>query len=235
MTCEEPIDPHVLCTRSRALADGQFDTYAAHYDAWYETEVGRPIFASEVACLRPFLDRHPGPSLEIGVGSGRFAQALAVEYGVDPAPSPLRLAGARGIRVVQARGESLPFPNEVFGEVLIALTLCFVGDPAGVLEESRRVLRPGGGLVLGLVLKESPWAEFYARKGSEGHPIYSQAQFFAKSDVEALLHSAGFEAFEYRSCLFQPPGLTRYVPEEPFPGYRRSAGFVAAGARNRST
>jgi len=208
-----------------------FDAYAAQYDAWYDSDVGRPIFATEVACLRRFLQRYPGPHLEIGVGSGRFAQALAVQYGVDPATCPLRLAGARGIRVVQARGESLPFPNEVFGAVLIALTLCFVREATQVLEESRRAMRPTGGLVMGLILEGSPWAEYYTRKGQEGHPIYSQASFFSKEEVEAMLRLSGFKTFEYRSCLFQPPGLTRYVIEEPVYDYHPSAGFVAVGSR----
>lgn len=207
------------------------DAYASEYDAWYDSDVGRPIFATEAACLRPFLHRYPGPHLEIGVGSGRFAQALNVEYGIDPAAALVKLARARGIRATMAQGENLPFPYEVFGEVLIALTLCFVMQPALVLKESRRVLRPGGGLVLGLILRESPWAEFYARKGREGHPIYSLASFFSTEEVEALLGFSGFEAFEYRSCLSQPPGLTCYVPEEPLPGYDRSAGFVGLSAR----
>lgn len=213
------------------MADACFDAYATQYDAWYDSKVGRPIFATEVACLRPFIHRHPGPGLEIGVGSGRFAQALDIEYGVDPSSALLRMARTRGIRDVMAAGENLPFPDEVFGEVLIALTLCFVREPARVLEESRRVLRPGGGLVLGLILRESPWAEFYAWKGREGHPIYSQALFFGREDVKALLHFSGFEALEYRSCLFQPPGLSSQVPEEPRAGYHLSAGFVAIGAR----
>ena len=217
------------------MADSRFYAYAGRYDAWYNSDVGRPIIATEVACLRPFLHRHPGPGLEIGVGSARFAQALAVEHGIDPAPALLRLAKARGIRAVLAGGESLPFPNGVFGEVLMALTLCFVKKPAQVLEDSRRVLRPGGGLVLGLILKESPWAEFYARKGKEGHPIYSQALFFGREEVEALLHLSGFEALEYRSCLFQPPGLSRYLVEEPAAGYHPRAGFVALSAQVGTT
>ncbi|MDP2659439.1 MAG: class I SAM-dependent methyltransferase [Dehalococcoidia bacterium] len=207
-----------------------FDAYAAQYDAWYDSDVGRPIFATEVACLRPFLHRYPMPHLEIGVGSGRFAQALAIEDGVDPAAAPLKLARARGVRGAIAAGENLPFPDGVFGEVLIALALCFVTQPALVLEESRRVLRPEGGLVLGLILGESPWAEYYARKGREGHPIYSQARFFAKNEMEALLRFCRFEALEYRSCLFQPPGLTRYLREEPVSGYHPPAGFVALSA-----
>lgn len=207
-----------------------FDARAAEYDAWYDSQAGATIFAMEVDCLRPLLHCHQRPYLEIGVGSGRFAQALGIEYGVDPSPALLRLADSRGVQAARAAGERLPFGDRTFGGVLIALTLCFVDDPPSVLCEAWRVLVPGGGLVLGLILKGSPWAEFYARKGREGHPIYSRARFFSRDEVENLLHSSQFDVLDYGSVLFQPPGQNLYHPERPIPGYRQSAGFVAIGS-----
>ncbi len=64
-----------------------FDSHASEYDAWYDTEASKNIFAMEVDCLKPFLHRYKRPYLEIGAGSGRFAQALEIEYGVEPAPA----------------------------------------------------------------------------------------------------------------------------------------------------
>jgi len=212
-----------------------FDTHADKYDAWYDTDAGKSIFAMEVDCLKPLLHRHKRPYLEIGVGSGRFARALGIEYGIDPSPVLLSMAESRGILSLKAAGEKLPFANGVFGGALIALTLCFVDDPATVLQEAWRVLQPGGGLVLGLILKESPWAEFYATRAKEGHPIYSRAHFFSKGEVENLLRSSGFKLLDYRSVLFQPPGQSIYRPECSVSGYRESAGFVTIGSRKRGT
>lgn len=208
-----------------------FNTHADEYDAWFDNEPGATIFAMEVECLRPFLHRYPRPYLEVGVGSGRFAQALGIEYGVDPAPAILRKAKSRGIKVQRASGEQLPFLSGSFGGVLIVLTLCFVDDPALVLQKVSRVLMPNGGLVLGLILKGSPWAEFYARKGKEGHPIYSKARFFFKDEAENLLYQSGFDELQYRSVLFQPPGQSFYHYEQPVQGYSKSASFVAIGSR----
>ena len=210
-----------------------FDSHASEYDAWYDTEAGKAIFAREVDCLKPFLHGYSRPYLEIGVGSGRFAQALGVEYGVDPAPAVLEKAKSRGIKVRRAVGEKLPFPDGNFGGVLIALTLCFVDDPAMVIHEASRVLVPGGGLALGLILQGSPWAEFYAKKGKEGHPIYSQARFFSKDEVEHLLMLSGFKELQYRSVLFQPPGQSIYHTEKPVDGYFKDAGFAAIGSRKQ--
>jgi ubiquinone/menaquinone biosynthesis C-methylase UbiE len=212
-----------------------FDAHADKYDAWYDTKVGKAIFAVEVDCLKPLIHRLNRPYLEVGLGSGRFAQALSVEYGVDPTLAMLRMAKARGIQVAKATGEELPFPDRMFGGVLIALTLCFVNDPRRVLQEVWKVLQPKGGLVLGFIPQASPWADFYASKGKEGHPIYSKARFFSKGEMEDLLQLSGFKVLDYCSTLFQPPGQDRYHPERQVFGYRKSAGFVAIGSRKQAT
>ena len=207
-----------------------FDNHASEYDAWYDSEAGKAIFAMEADCIKPLLNGFKKPHLEIGVGSGRFARQLKVEYGIDPAIDLLRIAASRDIRTVRATGEKIPFKDGIFGGVLIALTICFVSDPLSVLQETWRILRPGGGLVLGLILKGSPWAEFYAAKGREGHPLYGRARFFSKDEIERLLKLSGFKALDYRSALFQLPGQSRYLPEHAVKGYRETAGFVAIGS-----
>jgi SAM-dependent methyltransferase len=210
-----------------------FNTHADEYDTWFDSKPGATVFAIEVECVGPLLHSYPRPYLEVGVGSGRFAQALGIEYGVDPAPALLIKAKARGIKVKRATGEKLSFPSGNFGGVLIALTLCFVYDPPQVLREVSRVLMPNGGLVLGLVLNKSPWAKFYMAKAKEGHPLYRQARFFSKDEVESLLHQSGFDNFQYHSVLFQPPGQDFYHLERPVSSYRESSGFTAINARKR--
>ncbi len=85
-----------------------FDAHAGEYDSWYDSKAGSAIFAMEVDCLKPLLHKYNRPYLEVGTGSGRFAQALGIEYGVDPAPALLGMARARGIKVLEVRGEELP-------------------------------------------------------------------------------------------------------------------------------
>ncbi|MCS7350917.1 MAG: methyltransferase domain-containing protein [Anaerolineae bacterium] len=208
-----------------------FERYATDYDAWYETPIGRGAYRSEVRALAPLLAECPRPWLEIGVGSGRFAQALAVEFGVDPAPTPLRMAAGRGVHTVQAVGERLPFRDRSFGGVLLVATLCFVEDPLAVLREAYRILRPEGGLVLGEIPAESPWGAEYQEKGRQGDPFFSMARFYDRQELEALLRKAGFEIVAYRSTLFQPPDAPAIEEEEPRPGFHPEAGFVGLLAR----
>ena len=156
-----------------------FDSYAGQYDAWYDTEAGKAVFAMEVDCLKPFLNGYSRPYLEVGVGSGRFAESLGIEYGIDPARAMVHMARTRGIKVTKASAEKLPFPDNMFGGLLLAFTLCFLGNPQKALLEASRVLQPVGGLVLGIILRDSSWADYYNNKGRTGHPIYSKARFLS--------------------------------------------------------
>jgi SAM-dependent methyltransferase len=205
-------------------------TCADRYDAWYDTPKGRVLLALESACLKPLLQRFPRPYLEVGVGTGRFAQALGIQYGIDPSPRALDKALPRGVRALLGVGEALPFRRATFGAVLMAFTLCFVEDPSAVMREIRRVLCSGGGLVLGLLLRGTPWANFYEQRGREGDPLFSTAHFYLREEVDTMLKESGFCVTSFRSTLFQPPGLKVYREEAPVDGYAPGAGFVAIAA-----
>ncbi len=93
-----------------------FDTLASAYDAWFEGK-GKLAFAIEVRAFHEVLPSLPKPWLEIGVGSGRFAQALGIETGLDPSVRMLEIARRRGIMAYLGRGEQLPFGDASFGTV----------------------------------------------------------------------------------------------------------------------
>lgn len=201
-----------------------FDNLAAQYDSWYEEEGSLP-YSIEVQALKQASSGVPRPWLEIGVGSGRFAQALDVDAGVDPSSGLLKIARSRGIEVLQGRGEQLMVQSESFGTVFIVLTLCFVESPIDTLREARRVLVPGGKLVLGMVLKESPWGALYMQKKEQHHPIYKYATFYGFGEVVRLIVHAGFLPERIVSTLFQKPGDV-HTYEEPREGYFHEAGFA---------
>ncbi len=69
-----------------------FEMLVDRYEAWYDGPVGRVAFPLEVECLRLLLEGAPFPWLEVGVGTGRFAQALGAKVGIDSAERPSRLA-----------------------------------------------------------------------------------------------------------------------------------------------
>lgn len=97
-----------------------------------------------------------GTVLEIGAGSGANFDKLpaATEWtGLEPnARARRRLArsaaaAGREPRVLAGPAERIPLPDASADAVLCTLVLCSVTDPAQVLTEVRRVLRPGGTFV----------------------------------------------------------------------------------------
>ena len=177
-----------------------FDREAARYDAWFDSPDGRVLFRTEVDAVRRLLVGLPGPWLEVGVGTGRFAEALGVPFGVDPARGALHLARRRGIRVALAQGEALPFPDRRFGAVLLIVTLCFA-EPHGLLVEIRRVLSPAGGLIVADILRDSPWGHRYLRLKEADHPFYRHATFYGFEELEHLLAEAGLVTRRVSSAI----------------------------------
>lgn len=206
-----------------------FDSLATAYDAWFEEE-GKLIFAIEVKALKEVLTLLPKPWLEVGVGSGRFAQALGIETGIDPSVKLLEIAKRRGITVSRARGEEQFFNRETFGTVFLIVTLCFVDSPIVVLREAHRILKPEGKIVLGLVLRESPWGKSYQIKKLEGHRFYKHATFYSYQEVKRLLMDSGFNIEKVVSTLFQKPGEVKEM-EPPKNGFSIDAGFTVIVAR----
>ena len=208
-----------------------FDDLAPEYDAWFDKE-GSIIFFVEVQAFRTLLPSLPKPWLEIGVGSGRFAQALGIETGIDPSIKLVEMARKRGINAFLGRGEEPLFDAASFGTVFLIVTLCFLDLPLEVLKEASRILTPGGKIVLGLVLKESPWGQVYQLKKVRRHRFYKYATFYSCDEVVRLLVQAGFFIEKVVSTLFQKPGEVRRV-EELKEGYSPNAGFtiIVAGKR----
>lgn len=96
-----------------------------------------------------------GRVLELGIGGGLNlglydpdkVESLA---GIDPSlelreralTAPRR--GGFGVTILEGTAEALPFETGSFDCIVCTFTLCSVQDPAAVLAEARRVLRPGG-------------------------------------------------------------------------------------------
>jgi len=210
-----------------------FDKYAKRYDLWYDKPFGKTAFKLETDCIKTLCKDLRGPFLEVGVGTGRFAFALDIKYGVDRSIGVLKLAKEREIECVRGMGEALPFISNSFGAVFLIVTLCFVEDPKGVLEEVERVLIDKGHLILGLIFKGSPWAIFYSRKAEAGNVFYKMARFYTFGEVKSLLDETNFQIEDVASTIFQAPTEEPLLSEEPKLGYNKEAGFVAIKAKKK--
>ncbi len=183
---------------------GVFDQRAREYDEWYEKH--RLIYLSELEAVKHFRCRR---GLEIGVGTGRFAEKTGVVAGLDPSIEMLKLAPS-SVHLVQGVGEALPFRSRAFDCSLLIITLCFVDDPVRVLEESSRVSER---LIVCMVPRESAWGKLYSELARKGHPFYSHARFYSVEEVVEMASRVGLKRGEIVSTLSYPPRKELF--EEP--------------------
>lgn len=201
-----------------------FETHTERYEGWFARH--EAAYRSELLALRTLLPR-PGLGLEVGVGTGRFAEPLGVPVGLDPSPRMLQRARKRGIKVVLGVAEALPFRDSLFDHVLIVTTICFVDDARLMLLETRRVLKPQGTVVIGFIDRTSHLGQHYLTHKNES-VFYREAVFFSASEVDRLLANTGFGARTWLQTLFKPLAKTTDI-EAPRPGFGEGA-FVAVRA-----
>jgi SAM-dependent methyltransferase len=134
-----------------------FDRYAGIYD---QTRIASPVVASAIAeamvdTVR--IDRR-GTILDAGVGTGRYAAPLAHRFpgrvvGVDISWPMLRRIPDKphgaGVRRVRGDLRRLPLRDGAIRAALAIHIFHLIEDWRGAVDEIRRVLEPGGVLLMG--------------------------------------------------------------------------------------
>jgi SAM-dependent methyltransferase len=118
--------------------------------AWFagRTRAIQTYLDAELGSQRPARERRV---LDLGSGAGNMAHHLAhygQVVGIDSNPRPLAVAARRALDVAQSVGDQLPFADNTFDVVALLDTVEHIPDELGVLGECRRVLKPGGLLVV---------------------------------------------------------------------------------------
>ncbi|MCU1640470.1 MAG: methyltransferase type 11 [Nocardia sp.] len=152
-----------------AQANG-YDTIADGYTAENETSLLNAYY-ERPAMLELAGDVTGQRILDAGCGSGPLFAALrdrgAIVTGIDASAGMLELArrrlGADADLRVADLANPLPFPDDAFDDVVASLVLHYLQDWAQTLAELRRVLTPGGRL---LVSVEHPFAIWLAQRSA---------------------------------------------------------------------
>lgn len=174
-------------------------SFAWRFDRWVEYYDSDP----EVRLLRSRIDFTRRRTLEVGCGSGRLTSRIAPDRGeyvaIDVDPRLVRyckrerdeVADGLSVAVVDAGG-GLPMVDDSFDVVLDGWAFAMVGRPDVVAREYRRVLRPGGRLVM-----------LAGRDGSDYHDVLrsvsdSGYSFSVEETIEAPLAERFGEPVEKR-------------------------------------
>lgn len=131
-----------------------FDAAASNFESYRSLPTGVPE-AIRAAIWAALGLATPVRVLEIGTGTGRIGKAFMVEgdfyVGVDTSLAMLREfpVNSKSCFLAQADGRQLPFCDCAFDLVMLMHLLSGVEDWQGILNETRRVLLPGGSVAVG--------------------------------------------------------------------------------------
>ena len=165
-----------------------YDSFAEAYAAETEANLINGYY-TRPAILNLAGDVAGRRILDVGCGAGPVLEALrdrgAFVTGVDPSAKMLELARQRlgdGTALQQADlRDPLPFPDGAFDDVIACLVLHYLRDWTAPLAELRRVLAPGGRLIVAVnhpfVYKLAhPDGDYFAtREFSEDHTFSGQS------------------------------------------------------------
>lgn len=122
-----------------------YDAEASRYD---QTRGGVPRARAAAYAIRQLLPAEVPTLVDVACGTGLVTSEIAGAIGVDQAEQMVRMAASRlAGRVVRADAAALPFGDRRVDAVTMIWLLHLVDDPAPVLAEAARVLRPGGRLI----------------------------------------------------------------------------------------
>jgi SAM-dependent methyltransferase len=196
----------------RSLLDRAF---AAAYDP-----VLRGAERAGLAHLRDeLLADLEGDVVELGAGTGANLDHLGPGIGrltaLEPSPAMadrLRKHAARTVdhevEVLEAPAEALPVATESTDTVISTLVLCTVRDPVQALAEIRRVLRPGGRLVLLEHVRGDGATETVQRALDPVWHVVGRGCHLTR-DTRRLVEEAGFDTSGLRDIRLPLPGPVR--------------------------
>ncbi len=155
--------------------------------------------------------------LEVGVGVGAQTEILLRRFprlnvvGIDRSPRQLEQAnallskspGAAGrFELLQMDASAMDFEMDEFDAAFICWTLEHAGDPARILSEVRRVLKPGSPIVINEVMNSSFFLDPYSPNTWKYWMAYNDFQLaqggdpFVGAKLGNLLLQQGYERIE---------------------------------------
>jgi ubiquinone/menaquinone biosynthesis C-methylase UbiE len=169
--------------------------------------------------------------LDAGCGSGPLSAALrdggAIVTGFDSSAAMVELArrrlGADAALSVGDLGQPLPYADGAFDDVVASLVLHYLRDWTEPLAELRRVLAPGGRLILSV---NHPMVYSFNHPGTDYFAItrYSEDYVFSGQDAVLTfwhrpLHAMtdAFTEAGFRIAVVSEPPASADAPRELFP------------------
>lgn len=196
-----------------------FDQRTLEYDQWFDKH--STVYQSEILAIQQAIPKNK-TGVEIGVGTGRFAQPLNIKFGVEPSENMARVAEQRGITVYRAYAENIPVGNATFDFALMVTTVCFLSVIPKAFSEVYRILNSHGEIILAIIDKNSELGKKYEMEKST-NKFYKDAHFHSTEELTELLKQSDFHNFQYWQTLIS---LKENEIEKPEKGFGKGSFVV---------
>jgi len=165
------------------ITETAFDKNTLEYDNWFEKHSN--TYQSEILALKEAIPMNK-KGLEIGSGTGRFSLPFNIRIGVEPSFNMSKLAEQKGMTIINAVAENLPFHNLSFDFALMVTTVCFLSDIPKAFSEVHRILKPQGEIILAIIDKNSELGKKYEIEKSE-NKFYKDVSFYTLTVIFTTL------------------------------------------------
>ncbi len=206
------------------MTQNPFDIYTSEYEEWFKEN---PIlFKSELLALKQAVPINK-KGLEIGVGSGLFAEKLNIKFGIDPSENMLKLARQRNINVDFGRAEKLPYPSNSLDFTVFITSICFIENPLKAFQEAYRVTKQKGHLIVAFIDKESALGKTLIATKNDSK-FYKPAHFYSVQEIISLMEKSNFKIKKIFQTLTD---LTKNEVETPTKGFGKGSFVVIQGVK----
>jgi SAM-dependent methyltransferase len=203
-----------------------FETHVDRYEDWFTKYP--EAYAAELRAVQALVPEN-GCGIEVGAGTGRFSVPLGIKHGVEPSTQMAKTARRHNMQIVSGVAEDLPLVADQFDFVLMVTTVCFLDDISRAFQETRRILKPGGFLIVGFVDRTSSLGQLYLAHQHE-NVFYRDAIFYSVNEIVNAMKQSGLMDFDFRQTIFS--GLSEITPTEPVKtGYGEGSFAVVRGRK----
>jgi len=207
------------------MKSNPFDIFTEEYEDWFKKN--EIIFQSELLALKQVVPTGK-EGIEIGIGSGIFAEKLGIKFGIDPSENMLNYARQRNLKVVNGIAENLPYPDKRFDFAVFITSICFIDNPLKALKEAYRIIKNNGDLIIAFIERESSLGQILESKKKESK-FYKNAKFYSANEIISLIESTGFKKTEIIQTL---TNLNSNFIENPTQGYGIGSFVVVKGKKS---
>jgi ubiquinone/menaquinone biosynthesis C-methylase UbiE len=170
------------------------------YDGYYLSDAGKKIDKIEKQIVSLHLNNIiRGPMLELGCGTGHWTDYFSSKgftvTAIDESETMIKIANSKNIQsalFMKADASSLPFSDHSFSVISTITMLEFVDDSEVILNETDRVLKPGGTLIVGCLNKFSELG-----KNKDNDPVCKNGNFFSIQEITDMLSRFGKPFINY--------------------------------------